>query len=673
MTNPAPPDNDSLPTLRIDLANIEWDASNSPRAKDFDDVYFSSSGAEAETEHVFLTANNLANRWTQSDQSHKPFTIAEIGFGSALNFAKTLQLWEAANEKPQKLHYIAFEKHPLSAQDMQRAHANWPHLQPYFERLLKNYHPYSRVCYRITLAQDITLDLHFGDALSRLKTLYLPPNAGIDCWYLDGFSPKQNIELWSEELCRELRRLSSQSATLSTYSAAGWVRNNLTKAGFEVIKVPGFGGKRHMLSASLKAAQLRPKPPLTMPSWSASPAPKSPAKSAAVIGAGLAGSSIAHALAMRGLKVTVFDSSAAPASGASGVNQLALRPRLFKEASATAEFYLQAYLFAQDQYQAMQTKGAHFWQQCGVLQSIHAQNKQQPLCPEQLALTYGSDIVQAVESEQAQALAGLRVVGDFIYFRKAGWIDPQALCTAYLSHPNITTRFGIQIDSIAKSGPQWLSKVYGSDTVFKTDIAVLANGIHAKDFSQTHNLPLAAVRGQATYIAASPSSAPLATVVMGERSIFPSINQSHTVAASYRRWSSLTHSAEDDLDNLAGKRDLFGENLDVENKVLGSKVALRCNSRDFLPVIGMVADSEKMQVAFAELKRNAGAVVSSKGCFHEGLYITAGHGSNGAATCPLAAEHIANLVCSQASALNGAMIAALSPARFLLRDLKKQV
>ncbi|MFT4861272.1 MAG: tRNA 5-methylaminomethyl-2-thiouridine biosynthesis bifunctional protein [Pseudohongiellaceae bacterium] len=673
MINPAPPDKGLLPTLRIDLAKIEWDASNSPRAKDFDDVYFSTSGAEAETEHVFLAANNLANRWAQLKQSHQPFTIAEIGFGSGLNFAKTLQLWESTDEKPLKLHYIAFEKHPLSAEDMHRAHANWPHLQPYFDQLLKNYHPFSRVCYRIAVAQDITLDLHFGDALSRLRTLYLPANAAVDCWYLDGFSPRQNTALWSEELCSELARLCKHNGTLSTYSAAGWVRNNLTNAGFDVKKTAGFAGKRHMLSATIETALLGAKPPLAMASWSVSPAPNKPAKSAIVIGAGLAGSSVANALALRGLQVTILDSNATPASGASGINQLALRPRLFKESSATAEFYLQAYLFAQDQYRAMQTKDSHFWQQCGVLQSINAQNKKHPLCAAQLALTYGSEIVQAVDSEQALALAGLRVVGDYIYFHKAGWIDPQALCAAYLAHPNITAHFGIQIDSIENSGSQWLSKAHGPGTVHRSDIVVLANGVHAKGFSQTHDLPLDAVRGQATYIAASPTSEPLATVVMAERSIFPSFNLSHTVAASYRRESSLAHSLEDDLDNLAGKRHLFGENLDIDNKVLGSKVALRCNSRDFLPIVGMIADTEKTQVAFAGLKRNARAVVTGDGYYHQGLYITAGHGSNGAATCPLAAEHIASLVSGQASALNAQMIAALSPARFLVRDLKKQV
>ena len=660
-------------TLRIELAKIEWDINNSPRAKDFGDVYFSASGGESEAEHVFLSANNLATRWASLKHNNKPFTIGEIGFGSGLNFAKTLQLWEATKDKPEKLHYIAFEKHPLAAEDMVRAHSNWPHLQTYFDLLLANYCPFSAVCYRLAITQHITLDIHFGDALSRLKTVYLPVNAGVDCWFLDGFSPRLNTELWSEELCLELARLSENNGTLSTYSAAGWVRSNLTNAGFEVTKTAGFAGKRHMLIANIKKPNASPTPPSGMATWAQSPSGQKPAKSALVIGGGLAGSSVAYALAAKGLQVQVVDSNPTPAYGASGIAQLALRPRLYKDASTLAEFYLQAFLFAGDHYCRLQGSNNSLWHQCGVLQNPLAQNKKFPLATEQLNLNYGEEIVQSIDSEQALALAKLALIGDYMYFKKGGWVDSQALCNAYLCHPNITTRFGFKIDSIEANDGHWLSRQVNSSTVLASDVVILANGIHAKDFSQTKTLPLEAVRGQATYIEANPKSEKLGAVVMGERSIFPSFNHHHTVSASYRRDSSIAHSSQDDEENLAGMANLFSETLAINSSAVSSKIALRCNSKDFLPVIGMVADAEKMQTEFAELKRNAHAAITGDGHYHEGLYITAGHGSNGVASCPLAAEHIACMVTNQASTLSQDMISQLSPARFLIRELKKQV
>jgi len=555
---------------------------------------------------------------------------------------------------------------------MAKAHSNWPHLQPYFDQLLKHYSPFNQVSCRLAIAENVTLDIHFGDALERLKTLYLPAQAGVDCWYLDGFSPRLNTDLWSEALCYELQRLSSSDATLSTYSAAGWVRANLTSAGFQVSKTQGFAGKRHMLTAIINKPEDCITPPKSLAPWAVPPHLEHQSKSVVIIGAGLAGASTAYALAQRGLKVTVIDSSSTHAQSASGINQLALRPRLFKQASAVAEFYLQAFLFANNQYQTLPAIQDKCWQQCGVLQNTQAQNKKQPLSNLQLTQNYSDDIAYPVDNEQACSLAKLNVSGEYIYFQNGGWVDPIALCSAYLLHPNITTNFGIEIDAIEGGDTRWLCKQSSTNTVFESDALVLANGIGAKNYEQTRDLPLQAVRGQATYIDASSTSSALDAVVMAQRSVFPQLRQQHTVSASYGRDTSLEHSAADDLENLAGLRHLFSEGVDQEYKAVGAKVALRCNSQDFLPVIGMVANKQEMTGAFAMLKRNAQAAITGSGKFHQNLYITSGHGSNGTATCPLAAEHLANLICNEASILNGEMMSALSPARFLIRDLKKQ-
>ena len=660
-------------SLRLEPAKVVWENQASPRAEAFDDIYFSSAGAEFETEHVFLVANQLKQRWLALKHSDKSFCIGEIGFGTGLNFAKTLQLWDTLDARPAKLHYLAFEKHPLSIEDMGTAHSNWPHLAPYFEKLLAGYFPHSRICLRITVSECVTLDLHFGDALTRLKSLYMPPETGVNCWFLDGFSPKQNLELWSEPLCYELARLSSHNGTLSTYSSAGWVRANLTGAGFQVTKVDGFAGKRHMLSAAINKPNSDVQPPTGMAAWAIPPSTHKAAKSAVVIGAGLAGASVAFALAQRGLRVNIIDCSPASAYGASGIRQLALRPRLFKTGSAIAEFYLQAYLFAQYHYKQLNNEALPCWYQNGVLQSIKAQNKKNPLSAEQLALNYGCNIVDAVSNEEAIELAGLCVIGDYLYFPNGGWLDHQALCNSYLSNPNITRNFGTQIESVEPHAEGWLCKPHRSLDGYYSDLVVLANGINAVNFPQTSALPLSAVRGQATYIKTNIATAKLNKVVMGERSLFPSFNDQHTVSASYRRNDSLEYSLQDDKDNIAGMGMIFDGELGSDSEVSASKVALRCNAKDFLPVIGAVADTQKTQRAFAALKLSANASIGETDHYHRGLYITAGHGSNGAATCPLAAEYIAGLVCGESSILTQEAMSELSSARFLIRELKSQI
>ncbi len=673
MNTPAAPPAQNPSSLRLDLAKVAWDNQTSPRAEAFDDIYFSSAGAEFETEHVFLAANQLEQRWLALKPSDKCFCIGEIGFGTGLNFAKTLELWNTLDSRPAKLHYVAFEKHPLAIDDMRKAQSNWPHLLPYFDQLLAGYSPHSRVCLRLSLSDGVTLDLHFGDALTRLKSLYMPPNTGVHCWFLDGFSPKQNIELWSEPLCQELARLSSHNATLSTYSSAGWVRANLTAGGFKVTKVDGFAGKRHMLRAIISKPGNGAQAPAAMAAWAVPPPESTAPKSAVVIGAGLAGASTAYALAQRGLSVNIIDNNPASAYGASGIRQLALRPRLFKTGSAIAEFYLQAYLFAHYHYNKLNKENETSWHPCGVLQSISAQNKKAPLSNEQLTLNYSDNIVDSVSKKEAIELAGLKVVGDYLYFPSGGWLDPQTLCTHYLSHPNITSNFGVQIDTIEPLARGWLSKQLKSADEYYSDIVVLANGINVLSFPQVNTLPLTAVRGQATYIKTNNASSNLKKVVMGERSLFPSLDNQHTISASYRRDSNLAPSLQDDKNNIAGMAMILDEGLNGVPEAIASKVALRCNAKDFLPVVGAVADSQKTQYAFAQLKRSAKASLDETDHYHRGLYITAGHGSNGAATCPLAAEYIAGLVCGEASVLTQEAISELSSARFLIRELKQQI
>src|SRR5690606_39263702 len=123
------------------------------------------------------------------------------------------------------------------------------------------------------------------------------PSPIVDAWFLDGFAPKQNPELWQAKLFATLRALSTPSATLATFSAVGEMRRALQAAGFTVERRAGSGHKRHMTCAQVNPEQ--PRECKTPASWHLPlRTAKTPPQSAVVIGAGIAGLSTAHSLAL---------------------------------------------------------------------------------------------------------------------------------------------------------------------------------------------------------------------------------------------------------------------------------------------------------------------------------------------------------------------------------------
>ena len=207
----------------------------SPR---FDDPYYSLENGLAETRHVFLDGNDLPARFAPG------FVIAELGFGTGLNMLAALQAWIASGT-PGPLFYHGFEAFPMPVQDMARALSAFPDLQPLVPPLLNGW----REDRRMRTIDNATLRATITIADARLILPNLAMRA--DAWFLDGFSPAKNPELWEPELMRNVARCTAPGGTLSTYTAAGHVRRALAEAGFVVERRPGFGRKRHMTAGRL--------------------------------------------------------------------------------------------------------------------------------------------------------------------------------------------------------------------------------------------------------------------------------------------------------------------------------------------------------------------------------------------------------------------------------------
>jgi tRNA U34 5-methylaminomethyl-2-thiouridine-forming methyltransferase MnmC len=210
-------------------AEIDWREGDVPVSVRFDDPYFSLAGGLEEARYVFLAGNGLPDRFAAG------FRIAELGFGSGLNFLATLAAWRASRV-PGRLNYTAFEAFPMEPAAMARAHAGVPALIPLSTEVLAAFDGQ-----RLRL-DDADLTLIHGDA--RVTVHHWDGLA--DAWFLDGFAPAKNPELWEPSLLVEVARHTVPGGTFATYTAAGHVRRALAAAGFEVARCTGFGRKRHM-------------------------------------------------------------------------------------------------------------------------------------------------------------------------------------------------------------------------------------------------------------------------------------------------------------------------------------------------------------------------------------------------------------------------------------------
>lgn len=207
-------------------ANVTWRDGDVPVSTRFDDPYYSLENGLAETEHTFLSGNDLHARFRDG------FHVAELGFGTGLNFLATVRAWREAGA-PGTLYYTSFELYPMAPADAERALHAFPglyeaELAPMWEGELSL--PWLE-------ARVVT-----GDARDTLPAW--PQKA--DAWFLDGFSPAKNPELWEPALMQAVGAHTAPGGTCATYSAAGAVRRSLEDAGFSVERIPGYGRKRHM-------------------------------------------------------------------------------------------------------------------------------------------------------------------------------------------------------------------------------------------------------------------------------------------------------------------------------------------------------------------------------------------------------------------------------------------
>ncbi len=213
---------------------IKWISNNTPVSSIFDDIYFSTDNGLEESKVVFIDGIDAPQIWENKNN----FTICELGFGTGLNLFNTMKFWIETTNSQQHLTYIATEKYPLEEDEIKKA-VYWPELKPYVDAFLPQYPSDLNILFD----GRVTVKLLFGDSAKMLSEQKFM----VDAWYLDGFAPRKNPDMWSGDIFSQIERLSHHGSRVATFTAAGFVRRALSEKGFRMSKRAGYGKKREML------------------------------------------------------------------------------------------------------------------------------------------------------------------------------------------------------------------------------------------------------------------------------------------------------------------------------------------------------------------------------------------------------------------------------------------
>ncbi|WP_078083946.1 bifunctional tRNA (5-methylaminomethyl-2-thiouridine)(34)-methyltransferase MnmD/FAD-dependent 5-carboxymethylaminomethyl-2-thiouridine(34) oxidoreductase MnmC [Microbulbifer mangrovi] len=663
----------------IHHAELEWRDNGQPVSSAFDDIYFSTASGLEETRHVFLGENHLPERWAKLP-SGASFTIGETGFGTGLNFLAAWQLWRQRAPENARLHFVSVEKYPLHPRDLARALAMWPELAELSRELIAQYPSYlAPGVHRLCFSAGVNLTLVIGEASRGFEQLLLDDphrDSLVDAWFLDGFAPSKNPDMWSQDLFQAIAGLSAANATFATFTCAGIVKRGLKSVGFALQKVPGFGRKREMLRGEFTLSSDAAPHAHHVTPWHLPPVAHKKPATVAVIGAGIAGAATARALAERNIHVTVFEQGEAPGSGASGNDQGILYAKLSPKPGPNGDFNLLALQFAQRFYPAVCPAAVHF---DGLLQLAQTEKEQQlqQQIVEQLSLGGDAELAQPVTAEQASELAGVSLQAPGLFFPKAGWLQPKQVCTALLQHPNIETRFNAPVTDTRYIADQWQLDVSGNGRALSFDALVLCTANFNRHFPQTAPLPLQPIRGQVSFAQATEASQHLKLALCGEGYIAPAAardgHPSHSFGATFKLKQTDTEiRAEEHRENLHTLASLLPEIAhSFEDQLLSGRAALRAATPDYLPMAGPVADWDQLEDTYQALRKNRKQLVDRRTPYQPQLYVLAGLGSRGFTYAPLAAEVIASWIAGEVIPVSEELVKALHPMRFAIRALGK--
>lgn len=567
-----------------------------------------------------------------------------------------------------RLHFISVEKYPLTQADLRKALAAWPELATLSQPLIDQWPLPVSGCHRLLFADGrIRLDLWFGDIKEMLPQVPHPATGLVDAWYLDGFSPAKNPEMWTQDLFDDLARLARPDATLSTFTCAGFVRRGLIAAGFAMKKVKGHGSKREML-AGVREGKV---PQQSIAPWYARPAGRE--GEVLIIGGGIASAMTALSLVERGRHVTLLCEDGEPASGASGNRQGALYPLLNGEHDALSRFYSLAFGFARNRLLALAKHHPVAFSLCGVTQ-LGYDDKSAAKLAKMSQGPFPPELMHPLSAAEVEQVVGLPCDADGVSYPLGGWLCPADLTRAAIREAQASGRlevlFNAAVTRIAEEADGW--RVESRDgRQWHAPNLVVAAGHQLPALLPFAELPLYPVRGQVSHVPTTAGLSQLKTVLCYDGYLTPAHNGAHCIGASYgRNQTDLAYRTDEQEQNRARLQACVPQQrwpAEVDVSGAQARIGVRCASRDHLPVAGPVA----RLAALADHDVNAPADQQSALPLHAGLYVLGALGSRGLCSAPLCGELVASEICGDPLPLAADLLEALHPARYWVRRLRR--
>lgn len=622
-------------------AELALTDNGTPWSGRFDDVYHAAAGGLEQAQHVFLGGNQLPQRW----QGRARFTILETGFGLGLNFLATWQAWREDPLRCKRLHFVSTELHPFRREDLRTQHAQWPSLASYAAALQAAWPPLTPGIHTLTLDNGaVTLTLVLGDAVALLPELKLQA----DAIYLDGFAPQKNPQLWAPAFLAKLTPLAAPDATLASWCVAGDVRRALVAEGWQVDRQPGFASKRHMLVAQrtdeaspLKATGI--------------------VQHVIVIGAGIAGCSLAEALTRQGIHTTLVEAADGPAQAASGNPAGIVHPMLARDDNAAAQISRTGYFHTLALVSRLQAAGhAINIAATGLLELVEDDALRHELCHRH---GFPADYVSDLSQSDASTRMGQRLPSGALFFPEALALRPGSLCEAQLTAAAttglLTCRWNTHVAQLTHVERKWIARAQDGELIAAADAVVLANAAQAVHLVPEIQLSLREIRGQISQLATT-TLPRLPHALCGDGYLTPPLTGQATLGASFvENDPCLDLREHEHAENLQRLKALLPEvALPAIN---GGRVAMRTTSHDRLPLIGHLPEAEfRPTRTLQSLPRRAG------------LFALLGLGSRGLCWGPLGAALVTAQLTRAPWPLTASQCRSIDPARFQLQHIRRK-
>mgnify|MGYP001355279590 FL=1 len=523
-------------------------------SKSYNDIYFDKLNGPKETEHVYLNTNNLTKKF----KNKQKFVIAEIGFGTGLNFILTWKLWKENRKTNGSLTYISFENAPLSKKDIERVYKKFKKLDGYSRFLLKNIPERCKSTHRIFIkADNINLILIYDDITSLINF-----NFKADTWFLDGFSPKKNPLVWTDKLFKQLYNFTNLDGSLSTFSVAGHIRRGLLNAGFKVSKVSGYGNKKE-ISYAIKKHLISSNQYKFSCEKNIGPV--------AVIGSGISGASLAYALRKRNIECFIIDKSYKLANGASG-NKLALQmPKLTMDDSPYGLLSLEAFL-----YSRKIAKNLNAIPRSDGLVLIPSRDRDIIKFKKLLENNWPLDLL----NNNYDKLNFLKFI-NHIYMKSSGIVDNSKFIQNLIKDVEFISKFDVK-KITSKDSFNIIIDKFGNRLKAKT--VIWANGFEMTNLSQ--NLPINPISGQVTYLKANELSSNLKINFSYGHHLSQAFRGYHQIGASFNRNANTCFREIDQNANINSIPEFLRKNIFYNITESGHRVSVRASTKDRMPFFG---------------------------------------------------------------------------------------